>query len=62
MRMTISGVAIVLAIVGMLILYRQSKATSCPLHNHFAGMTAVTFAYVSLASSAASLCYAWVVL
>ena len=59
MRMSISGFAIAFAVVGIVVLYRQSKATSCPLHNHFAGKAAVSLAYFSLALCAASLAYAW---
>jgi len=54
----IVAVAVVLAIVGVGALWRQSRATSCPKHNHWAGRIGLTLAWLSLIVGVFLLAYA----
>ena len=54
----IVAVAVVLAIVGVGALWRQSRATRCPKHNHWAGRLGVILAWLSLIVGVSLLTYA----
>lgn len=55
----VSGaVAVVLAIVGVGALWRQSWAASCPKHSHWAGRLAMVLAWLSLIAGVSLLGYA----
>ena len=51
-------VAIVMLLVGVAALYRQSRAASCPKHNRWAGRIGVILAWISLIAGVALLGYA----
>ncbi|MCU0875289.1 MAG: hypothetical protein MUE50_23405 [Pirellulaceae bacterium] len=50
--------AIVMLLVGVGALWRQSRATSCPKHNHWAGRLGVVLAWLSLIVGVSLLGYA----
>ena len=54
----IVAVAVVLAIVGVGAMWRQSRATSCPKHSRWAGRIGVVLAWLSLIAGVSLLGYA----
>ena len=50
--------AIVMLLVGVGALWRQSRATSCPKHNRWAGRIGVVLAWLSLIAGVSLLGYA----
>jgi hypothetical protein len=55
---TLMGMAILLMLVGVAIFRRQSRATSCPRHNRFAGRIALVAGWASLIGGMSLLGYA----
>ncbi len=47
-RLILAAIALALMLIGVGVLRYQTKATSCPLHNHLAGRIAVIVGWVSL--------------
>jgi hypothetical protein len=47
-RFILAAIALALMLIGVEVFRRQTKATSCPLHNHLAGRIAVIAGWVSL--------------
>jgi hypothetical protein len=47
-RLVIAAIALALVLIGVGIFRYQTKATSCPLHNRWAGRFAVIAGWVSL--------------
>lgn len=47
-RLILAAIALALILIGVGVFRHQTKATSCPLHNHLAGRFAVIAGWVSL--------------